>query len=55
MTKDTPTVPAGHFMATIAANVDNAKLSDADFREFIRNTLPIVDYPRPEKKDNKNA
>lgn len=33
-------------MATFAANVDNKKLSDADFREFIRNTLPIVSYPR---------
>lgn len=47
-------VPAEHFMATIAANVDNDKLTDAEFREFIRNTLPIVNYPRP-KKDNKNA
>jgi hypothetical protein len=31
-------------MGTIAANVDNDKLSDAEFREFIRNTLPIVLY-----------
>lgn len=38
------TVPAGNFMATIAANVDNDKVSDADFREFIRNTLPIVQF-----------
>lgn len=38
-------VPADSFMATIAANVDNAKLSDKEFREFIRNTLPIVNYP----------
>jgi methyl coenzyme M reductase subunit D len=37
-------VPAENFMATIAANVDNEKVSDEDFREFIRNTLPIVDY-----------
>lgn len=43
------TVPAEHFMATIAANVDNTKLDDAAFREFIRNTLPIVEYPRPAK------
>lgn len=41
-----PTVPAEHFMGTIAVNVDNGKLSDAAFREFIRNTLPIVVYPR---------
>ncbi len=39
-------VPAEHFMGTIAVNVDNKKLSDADFREFIRNTLPIVQYKR---------
>jgi hypothetical protein len=32
-------------MATIAINVDNKNLSDKDFREFIRNTLPIVVYP----------
>jgi hypothetical protein len=43
-----PKVPAENFMATIAANVDNPKLTDADFREFIRNTLPIVIYPRRE-------
>jgi len=38
------TVPAENFMATIAANVDNEKVSDEQFREFIRNTLPIVQY-----------
>ena len=39
---------AKNFMTTIAANVDNEKLSDEDFRQFIRNTLPIVagiEYP----------
>jgi hypothetical protein len=25
-------------------NVDNAKLTDAEFRQFVRNTLPIVIY-----------
>jgi hypothetical protein len=44
--KDVPTVPAENFMATLNANVDNEKLSDADFREFVRNTLPIVIFPR---------
>jgi len=39
-------VPAEHFMGTIAVNVNNEKLSDADFRQFIRNTLPIVQYRR---------
>ena len=43
-------VPAEHFMGTIAANVDNKKLSDADFRQFIRNTLPIIQYPRKRKE-----
>lgn len=41
-----PTVPAEHFMGTLQANVDNEKLSDADFREFVRNTLPIIIFPR---------
>lgn len=35
-------VPAENFMKTIAANVDNGKLTDEQFREFVRNTLPIV-------------
>jgi hypothetical protein len=38
------TVPADSFMATIAANVDNKKMNDKEFRQFIRNTLPIVIY-----------
>ena len=41
-------VSAKNFMGTIAANVDNKKLSDKEFRQFIRNTLPVVDYPRQE-------
>ena len=36
-------VPAINFISTIIANVDNDKLSDAEFRQFIRNTLPIVE------------
>lgn len=43
-------VDAVNFVQTIHANVDNTKLSDADFREFIRNSLPIVIFPRPEAK-----
>jgi hypothetical protein len=38
------TVGASHFVGTLAANVDNEKIGDAGFREFIRNTLPIVIY-----------
>ena len=45
-------VPATNFMATVAANVDNVNISDQEFRAFIRDTLPIVDYIRyPENKD----
>lgn len=40
MTKQT--VPAANFVGTLAVNVDNDKMSDAEFREFVRNTLPIV-------------
>lgn len=39
-------VPAENFVATVAMNIDNPKLTDAQFREFIRNSLPIVKYPR---------
>jgi len=41
--KEKRTVPASSFVGTLAANVDN-KMSDADFRQFVRNTLPIVQY-----------
>ena len=39
-------VPAENFMQTLDANVDNEMLSEAEFREMIRNTLPIVVFPR---------
>jgi hypothetical protein len=35
-------ISAKNFMQTIAANIDNPKLTDKDLRDFIRNTLPIV-------------
>lgn len=41
-------VSAKSFVETLVANVDNEKLSDAEFRQFIRNTLPVVDFPRKE-------
>jgi hypothetical protein len=28
---------------TIASNVDNKKLSDSDFRNFVRNSLPVTE------------
>ncbi len=48
-------VPAANFCGTLVANVDNKKLSDKEFREFVRRTLPIVIYegapePKPERK-----
>jgi len=36
------TIPAEHFALMLKVNVNNSKLSDSDFREFVRNTLPIV-------------
>lgn len=41
-----PVIPSENFVQTIAANIDNQKVSDSEFREFIRNTLPIVIYER---------
>ena len=35
-------VPAANFILTVQANVDNELLTDAQFRDFIRNSLPIV-------------
>jgi len=37
--------PAEIFLRTLAANLDNEKLSDADFRQFVRNSLPGVVFP----------
>lgn len=36
-------IPPQHFVTLILANVDNDKLSDKDFREFIRTNLKIVE------------
>jgi hypothetical protein len=48
-------IPAEHFCTTLAANVDNDKLSDADFRQFVRNTLPIVNFPAPQIRTPQGA
>lgn len=37
-------VPAESFVATLSVNVDNKKMSDKNFRQLVRNTLPIVIY-----------
>jgi len=38
------TVPASNFVGTMAINVDNEGISDAEFRAMFRRTLPIVQY-----------
>lgn len=45
-------VPAVNFIGTLLVNVDNEKLSDADFREFFRNTISIVEKPSLESIAN---
>lgn len=40
------TVSAENFMATLDANIENDRLSDASFREFVRNSVPVVIFPR---------
>lgn len=39
-------VPADHFAGFVAANVDNMKLTDSEFRQVIRNTISIVEYAK---------
>lgn len=44
-------VPAKNFVITLAANVDNEKLDDASFREFVRSSLDIVEGIKEWKKE----
>jgi len=45
-------IPAKHFIHTLLFNVDNPNLNDADFRDLVRTTLPIVEHaPLQEPKD----
>jgi hypothetical protein len=48
-------VPAEHFVATVGGNVDNEGLTDAEFRQFIRNTLPIVIYTGAPEGDDQEG
>ena len=41
--KEHSMVPADSFVRTLAANVDNNGMTDAEFRQFVRNSLPIVE------------
>lgn len=47
-------VSAINFIGTMLANIDNEKLSDTDFRQFIRNTMPIVEKPELESLGNES-
>ncbi|HOX29881.1 MAG TPA: hypothetical protein P5080_02830 [Candidatus Paceibacterota bacterium] len=51
--KQKRTILASNFVATIAANVDNPDLPDAEFRQFIKSTLPIVIYDGCNKQPQK--
>jgi hypothetical protein len=39
---DFPSVPASNLIGTIQANVDNKAMTDREFRQFVRNSLPLV-------------
>jgi len=39
-------VSAENFMATLSMNVENGRLSDAGFREFVRSSIPAVIFSR---------
>jgi hypothetical protein len=41
------TQDAKYFVDQLNANIDNVKLTDTEFRQFVRNTLPIY---TPKKK-----
>ena len=34
-----------YFLTTLAGTVDNKNINDADFRELLRTSLPIVNWP----------
>jgi len=40
--KNAPKISSSCLMATIAKNLDNDKLTDTDFRQFIRNAITLV-------------
>ena len=52
-------VPASNLILTIAANVDNEKLSDKDFRQFVQNSLPICqevcDWEKEEEERDQSS
>lgn len=44
--EDSRSVDAENFCQTVNANVGNKKMTDKQFREFIRKTLPVVRFER---------
>ena len=36
-------IPAIYFISTLLVNIDNSKLTDEDFRIFVRTSLSIVE------------
>lgn len=45
-----PKIAAENFLQTLEANINNPKLSDKDFRIFVRNSLPIVEFKNKDGK-----
>lgn len=45
-------LPSQHFVTLTLANIDNDKLSDKDFRDFIRNNLYVVEKIKLEEIAN---
>jgi diguanylate cyclase (GGDEF)-like protein len=43
-----PDIPAESFAQTLCVNVDNTRMSDADFRQMVRNTIGSVVFKRTE-------
>lgn len=42
-------MPAENFAETLSVNIDNERLGDVEFRDFVRRTVPKVIFPRPAK------
>lgn len=45
---DTPGMEPKYFMKLLHTNVNNARLTDKAFRNFVSNSLGTVEYERPE-------
>lgn len=42
--KSQRTIPADNFCGTLEVNTDNEKMTDEEFRKFVRRTLPFVQF-----------